>query len=116
MRKIGLVNCEGNITEYYLNNKKEVTLSTMLKDGNMLEFKPSTKALLKYLSNEITLFDVTKNIERFRLSICRGEKYFLNSIGKQQLRIAEKRIQENYQNVCQNNIDNLKLILINNLK
>jgi hypothetical protein len=114
MKKIGLINCEGNIVEYFLNNRKEVTLRTMLKDGNILEFIPSPKSLLKYLSNEIELFEVTKNVERFILRICGGEKYTLKSINKQQLRIAEKKVQENYQNICQNNIDNLKLILINN--
>tara|TARA_B100000795_G_C22800531_1_gene441663 strand:- start:806 stop:1150 length:345 start_codon:yes stop_codon:yes gene_type:complete len=114
MRKIGLVNCEGNIIEYYLNSRKEVLLRTMLKDGNMLEFKPPTKALLKYLSNEISLIDITKNVERFILRICRGEKYILQSIDKNQLKLAEKKIQENHQNVCQNNIDDLKLVLINN--
>ena len=65
VKRIPLLNAEGNILEFYLNDNCEIIMRSHLfhNEFNQLVFKPNKYALVRYLKNTQPLSHLIENSE-----------------------------------------------------
>ena len=112
MRKLGLINCEGNIVELYVNSRSVLTMRALLNNSaGYLEFTPLLADIKAFLNNQSSLYELIKGAKELFILAGRKSRIAVQTIEKKHIYLSDRSLNDNGQDVVEENVSLIKQLL-----